>query len=134
MVLGRIVLTIVTAAILGSGASAQEARDVQLYIGGDTNRDACPSTGDVVGLDPHGDGFLSVRSGPGGRPFREIDRIHNGQHVLICAQRGAWMGIVYDKGAGGTRCNVLTPHRRRPYAGPCRAGWVHQRFIRKLAG
>jgi hypothetical protein len=43
--------------------------DVPILIGGNDKLDACGSTGEVVGLDPKGDGFLSVQSGPGGRPL-----------------------------------------------------------------
>jgi hypothetical protein len=70
---------------MAGGAQAQLATrspiDVPIYAGGKPDADACQSTGDIIGLSPRGDGFLSVRSGPGDRSFREIDRLRNGQHV-----------------------------------------------------
>jgi hypothetical protein len=38
---------------------------VPVIVGGIENADACPGTGIVEGLDPHGDGFLAVKAGPG---------------------------------------------------------------------
>jgi hypothetical protein len=58
--------------------------DVPIYVGGEVDFDACGSSGTVEGLNPRGDGFLSVRSGPGGH-FREL---YNGQPVWICEERG----------------------------------------------
>jgi hypothetical protein len=45
MPFGRIALTIVVA-VLGPDASAQVRLDVPIYVGGDADLDACPSTGD----------------------------------------------------------------------------------------
>ena len=119
---------------LGIAASAATRRiDVPVMAGG-TKIDACYSEGQVVGLDPNGDGFLSVQSGPGGRPFREIDRLHNGQMVSICTENGRWYGVVYSKGQA-TDCNVSSSWPiRQPYTGPCDYGWVHQRYVRITAG
>jgi len=98
-------------------AHAQSSRriDVPIAIGGDKESKACWRTGQVVGLDPNQDGFLSVRSGPG-RSYREMDRLYNGRQVYICDQRGRWLGIVY--GWGGN-CGVSIPWPiRQPYTGP----------------
>jgi hypothetical protein len=72
----------VPTAIVAGSVSAESARiDAAIMIGGEEDLDACSSTGEVTGLDPSGDGFLSVRSGPGGRPYREIDRLFNGNRA-----------------------------------------------------
>jgi hypothetical protein len=73
-------------------AHAQSSRriDVPITIGGDKELKACGRTGQVVGLDPNQDGFLSVRSGPG-RSYREMDRLYNGRQVYICDERGRWL-------------------------------------------
>ena len=94
--------------------------------------DACSSNGIVHGLDPAGDGFLSVRTSPGaGR--QELDRLYNGEEVFICASDGNWLGIVYTK--QGQECNVNSPWRRsQPYTGPCRSGWVHRNWVLVTAG
>ncbi len=92
--------------------------------------DACGSGGDVVGLDPHGDGFLSVRSGPGGKQFREIDRVYNGMHLKICDERGPWLGVVYTPDGNSQTCGVERSWPTRlPYTGPCRYGWVFSRYV-----
>ncbi|WP_192360223.1 SH3 domain-containing protein [Mesorhizobium mediterraneum] len=82
--------------------------------------------GVVTGLKPGGDGFLAVRAGPGTN-HRMLDRLHSGNDVRICDRRGDWLGIVYGKGY----CNDVdrASERARSYAGPCRSGWVHGRWI-----
>jgi uncharacterized protein YraI len=46
--------------------------------------------GVVSGLDPNGDGFLSLRSKPKGR---ELGRLHNGDKLTILNQRGKWYKV-----------------------------------------
>lgn len=107
--------------------------DVPIVIGGSEKFDACTGSGHVVGLDPQGDGFLSVRSGPGGKPYSELDRLYNGSPVAICDEKGPWMGVVY--GPRSMDCNTGTPWpTRMPYTGPCKAGWIHSRYVKVTAG
>ena len=109
--------------------------DVPVLAGGNPDFQACPTVGEIVGLDPNGDGFLSVRSGPGGRPFQEIDRVYNGMRVKICDQHGPWYGVVYDADNRTDRCNVDASRSiRGPYTGPCRYGWIHSRYVGDIAG
>ncbi len=61
--------------------------------------DACNRFGKVRGLDPNGDNFLSVRTGPG-TGYEEIDRIFNGNGVSICSQQGKWLKVKYGGGRG----------------------------------
>jgi hypothetical protein len=68
--------------------------------------DACKGFGRVTGLDPNGDNFLSVRTGPA-PSFTEIDRIYTGNGVKICSSQGRWLKITYSGGKG----------------------WVHGRYI-----
>ena len=119
-----------------SEAPAQPAArlDVPVMAGGEEELDACGSAGRIVGLNPRGDGFLSVRSGPGGKPYREIDRLHNGNAVIVCDEQGPWLAVVYGRFAEDD-CGVGTPWPvRKPYAGPCRFGWVHSRYVKIVAG
>lgn len=95
------------------------------------------------GLDPCGlgmvkalkagrDGFLSVRARPaaGGR---ELDRLRNGEQVYMCADKGEWIGIVYSRPRRD--CGVTSPvPRKMAYAGKCRSGWVHRRWVELIAG
>jgi hypothetical protein len=117
------------------GASAQEPGrrpQVPIVIEADPNFDACGANGVVEGLDPSGDGFLAVRSGPGSK-YREIDRLYNGAQVYLCNTRGKWLGVVYSK--RGQDCNVMSPWvSTQPYTGPCKSGWAHENWIRLWAG
>ena len=107
-----------------------DVADVPIVIGGAVSAAACPGGGDVVGLDPQGDNFLSVRSGPGGREYRELDKIHSGQHVKLCDMDGPWFGIVYDPEWFSGFCDVDRAWTvRQTYSGPCRQGWVYSRYV-----
>ncbi|MET0373850.1 MAG: hypothetical protein ABW128_06285 [Rhizorhabdus sp.] len=130
-----ILSTVGIMALCGSAhGQAQQVRDVPVIVGGDATMDACATQGKVVGLDPKGDNFLSVRGGPGGKPFREVARLHSGQVIAICQEKGVWLSIVYAKRAS-QQCGVATAiARARPYRGPCPSGWVHKRYIDIIAG
>lgn len=103
-------------------------------IGGEAELDACASTGQVAGLNPDGDNFLSVRAGPSTKD-REIDRLYPGKLVYMCetSRDGQWIGIVYE--LRGEPCGVSSAiAKRRPYRGRCRSGWVARRYIELVAG
>jgi NAD(P)-dependent dehydrogenase (short-subunit alcohol dehydrogenase family) len=61
--------------------------------------DGCSRTGRVRGLDPNGDNFLAVRTGPG-TGFQETDRIFTGDKVSICSRQGKWYRVKYGGGSG----------------------------------
>ena len=110
-----------------------EARQVPVRVGGEADLDACGGLGEVSGLDPAGDAFLSVRAGPG-RRYAERDRLGEGRRIWLCDERGPWIGVVYGP-SDATDCQVSSPvPDQRAYGGPCRSGWVHQRFVALLAG
>lgn len=75
----------------------------------------------VVGLDPNGDGFLAVRSGPGAN-YRKLDQIYNGDNVRIFAEQWPWVGIVYGSipNWGSGQCG-FPPGTSR--------GWVHTNWL-----
>jgi len=54
--------------------------------------------GTVHGLDPNGNGFLSVRSKPKGK---KIGELYNGDKVAILGQRGAWYKVRTASGLVG---------------------------------
>lgn len=60
-----------------------------------------------MGLHPNGDGFLSVRTGPGTN-YRKIDELQNGDRVTIINGKGGSLGV--ECGAG-------------------RSGWAHGNWI-----
>ena len=134
----RLAIAVIGLLAGGTLAFAQSAKgkiDVPVMAGAEAEFDACPSTGTIVGLDPQGDGFLSVRSGPGGSKYREIDRVYNGMQVFICEYKGPWLGVVYSSSGETDSCNVSTNwSRRMPYTGPCEYGWIHSRYVGDIAG
>jgi hypothetical protein len=100
---------------------------------GDTDHDACSAFGVVDGLNPNGDNFLSVRSGPATR-YAELDRLGPNQGVYICEWRGKWLGVVYDK-SGEKDCGVTRHIREKKiYTGPCERGWVFGKYVRQVSG
>ena len=130
---------LVLAAALGLSIAAAHApttsRDLPVQAGADgPELDACSRLAAVTGLDRKGDDFLAVRSGPGDRPYREIDRIHTGQRLSVRETRGPRFGVVYADRDGRDR-GVATPWpHRTAYAGPCRSGWVPRRDVADRAG
>jgi hypothetical protein len=99
-------------------------------VGGISDHDACAQLGEVTGLNPNGDNYLSVRDGAG-TSFAEIDRLSAGQEVHICQYKDDFYGVVY----GDHACGVGTPIPvAQPYKGPCKSGWVSVRFIEITAG
>ena len=70
---------------------------------------ACYPTSRVTGLDPNGDGFLAVRSGPGSG-HQMIGKLVNGDVVTVITVRGKWYGIELRDGSfGWSHSNWLTP-------------------------
>jgi hypothetical protein len=128
---GPNILLAVVIAAMPTIALAQAKIDVPIMLGGDDSYDACPSAGVISGLNPRGDGFLSVRSGPGSN-YAEMDRVYNGNAVHICDSRGGWMAVVYGD---GRNCGVGSPWPKRlAYTGPCKYGWVSSRYVTVTAG
>ena len=61
----------------------------------------------------------------------ELDRLGPNTNVFMCDQRGRWIGIVY----GGNSCGVGSPIAdRQAYRGPCKSGWVFDKYIELFAG
>ena len=126
--------TAVLLALAAPAAHAWERPVMPIVVGLDgPDYDACASSGTVERLDPRGDGFLAVRSGPSSS-YATIDKLYNGQDVIICDSRGDWYGVVYST-RRSVECNVTGPwHRPMPYTGPCRSGWVYKKWLGNLAG
>jgi len=111
-------------------ASAAAARAVRIGIDGEHGMDACHTQGRISGQDS-----VSVREAPG-EAARELVRVEPGLVADLCESVPGWRGIVY-RGAGdperdcGTGENLPWP---RPYAGPCRSGWVAEDNFEITAG
>ncbi|WP_420138006.1 hypothetical protein [Sphingomonas sp.] len=110
--------------------TAPPTSSVPVHYGGFPEQDACSDFVVVSGLDPKGDNYLSVQSGPGGKPYRQLDRVHADQRLLVCEEKGMWLGVVYAKGNDGDGCGVSSPRAQRAvYRGPCRSGWVSKKYV-----
>ena len=118
--------------LVAMGAGLAVSLSVPVIVGKVPEYDACGSNGVVKGLDPHGDGFLAVRSGPGSQ-YQMLDKLLEGQAVFVCDDRGQWLGVVYTR--GNQDCGVDSAlDRPKPYSGPCFSGWVYRNWITITAG
>jgi uncharacterized protein YraI len=66
--------------------------------------------GYVTGLNPRGDNYLSLRTGPGGR-YQEIARMGPNTRLTILGRSGSWLNVSLTNG---------------------RSGWAHSRYIASL--
>ncbi|MEM7463504.1 MAG: SH3 domain-containing protein [Pseudomonadota bacterium] len=107
---------------------AQQLQKPVLEIADGQDWDTC-SFGEVANLNPAGDNFLAVRSGPGTN-YEMIDKIRTGEHVWIFNNEGSWMGVVY----GDKNIDCPPVKRTREYQGPGKKGWVFEKYIRQIAG
>src|SRR5262249_38615547 len=131
----KLIAMLMLATVASPALAGGNRPTVPVFVGdAGPDYDACAGGGTVERLDPHGDGFLAVRSGPSSG-YGTIDKLYNGKNVIICDQKGDWYGVVYSPGRDIDICNVTTPWPRpMPYTGPCRSGWVHKKWIGNLAG
>ena len=113
--------------LIATTAMAQTLQ-VPIYEYGGDDLPTCASS-IVSGLNPNGDGFLAVRSGPGSE-FDKLDEIHNGDKVLTFDQSGPWYGVLY--GDVEFQCSSEVEKRLLPYDG--KKGWVHGKWLKPLAG
>ncbi len=93
--------------------------DVAIRIPPDDGQAAACASSRVEGLDPNGDGFLAVRTGPG-TGYVRIGELREGDVVYVCDARDPWMGVLFEY----PRAGLPMP------AG----GWVHERWLKALAG
>jgi len=106
--------------------------EVPVMIAREDGLDPC-AVGIIRGLDPNGDGFLSVRSGPDVN-YTEIDRLYNGDQVRLCdGDGGNWSGIVYVP-RGAQNCSTTDFDFTYPYQGTCSSGWIFNRYVSAIAG
>ena len=125
-------LSAIALAISVSAFAQAVTLDVPVMMGGNPEIDACQGYGEIADLMPPDD-FLSVRSGPASR-YREIDRLKNGVKVFVCDDKTPWVGIVYPA-TENRNCKVgAALAKRRAYAGPCKRGWIHRKYLKMLAG
>ncbi|WP_456431021.1 hypothetical protein [Nitratifractor sp.] len=73
----------------------------------------------VRGLNPFGDNYLAVRSGPGSGYYMK-EALHNGDRVFVCGYNGRWKSIVYGRGC---TLSYGSP------SGYCRSGWAYGKYL-----
>lgn len=73
----------------------------------------CNVIGRVVGLDPQGDNFLSVRRRPAGPAgsASEVDQLFTNNRVCIVGASGRWLNVRYERN------------------GRMFSGWVYDRYL-----
>lgn len=114
----------------------ESVASVSVRVGQDgPDLDACAGYGVIKGLNPQGDNFLSVRSAPDGSA-RELDRLSQGAGVAMCDFKEGWVGVVYAPSQNADAdCGTGSPvAKEQDYEGPCRSGWVSERFVELMAG
>lgn len=125
-------LGVMLALALPAQAQAQSTASVQMAMNTSPKAVVCPDRGKVQGLDPRGDGFLAVRTGPS-TEHEQIDELHNGDVIMLCDYQNGWHGVIYP--APGQRESDCVRSASRmggaaEYRGPCKAGWVHGNWVR----
>ena len=113
-------------------AHAQNTDRVNVSYVAQPSLDACPDRGEIEGLDPQGDGFLAVRTGPNAE-YEQIDELHNGDVVMLCDYRNGWHRVAYaGESQAAAECSTSSEQMAdsKPYAGQCKSGWVHGNWVR----
>ncbi len=113
---------------------AQDTERVAVSLASQPSMDPCPDRGEVQGLDPQGDGFLAVRTGPS-TEREQVDELHNGDVVMLCDYQNGWHRVVYPgEGQEAAACLRSSDQMPEPgsVTGPCRSGWVHGNWVRWL--
>lgn len=126
----KVATTIAASSALFMTSAFAASLDVTIYErGGDGQAAECYSSV-VSGLSSKGDGFLAVRSGPGPN-YGMIDKLYNGDVVVIYDKKGPWLGVMFGSRTGN--CGFLGNGKRPlPYKG--NKGWIHGKWTRDLAG
>ncbi|AUH33223.1 SH3 domain-containing protein [Paracoccus tegillarcae] len=112
---------------IACGAASAQQLDVPIFEHESDGQAANCSAGTVMGLKADGDGFLSIRSGPGGN-YRKLGELHNGDRITIFNGSGEWLGIAIPGGQidQGNACQRVGPRRQLTGSG---LGWVHSNWV-----
>ncbi len=116
-----------------AAAGGAQRPKVPVLIGGEESSEGCAGTA-VVAVRP--DSWLNLRSGPG-RANPVIARLQPDQTVSVCQRRGnGWVGVVvHPADRRPADCGLSDAgSQAKAYRGPCRSGWVSERYLRIQAG
>jgi uncharacterized protein YraI len=94
----------------GASQSLFAATRLNAEPGGSQDTGQQSPQGYVTGLNPRGDNYLSLRTGPGGR-YQEIARMGPNTRLTILGRSGSWLNVALTSG---------------------RSGWAHSRYIASL--
>lgn len=98
---------------------------VSIILHPDTDHGTCS-----IGLRVNAGG-AELRSGPG-VGFPVIATLKAGHVVSGCNEQNGWDGIIDGK---SETCSVgIMVNTERPYTGPCKSGWIDQRFLTSIYG
>ncbi len=115
--------------LIGSmNISRAQTLDIEVMERADDGLDTC-AYGQVSGLKHDGDGFLSVRRGPG-TIYKAFDQLKNHDKVWLFEEKDGWYGVVY--GVDDQNCSPI--EKDRPVDTQGKKGWVHGKWIELLAG
>ena len=122
--------TMLVSSLLISSFNVLQAQvlDVEVMERADDGLDTC-AYGQVAGLKSDGDGFLSVRTGPGTK-YESFDELKNNDKVWLFEERNGWYGIVY----GLDELNCSPVENDRPVETDGKKGWVFGKWVEVLAG
>jgi uncharacterized protein YgiM (DUF1202 family) len=124
---------VTAAAVCLCSISATQRASQPVVVGGEESSEGCAGTATVAVREGSS---LNLRAGPA-TTYPVVTRLSAGQHVSICQSlRNGWVGVVvHERGPGPKDCRLSdTGPRARPYAGPCKSGWVKDEFLRLFAG
>ncbi|MFK4004356.1 hypothetical protein [Qipengyuania sp. NPDC077563] len=123
-----------------SAAPAETAYDgpipMPIRIGGDgPDFDACGTYAEVAEYDAAGEDKPYVHDAPSAST-KVRHTLSPAQGVQICASENGWSGIVYPgEGQTAADCGTGRPvASEENYTGPCRQGWVEERYLEMIAG
>jgi hypothetical protein len=68
------------------------------------------------------DGYLSIRSGPGGK-YKLLKKVVNGSRVKGCGVKGNWVKIIYDCVESGGEDDTLKK---------CKNGWAYKKYLSEI--
>ncbi|MEO9457421.1 MAG: SH3 domain-containing protein [Lentilitoribacter sp.] len=121
--------SLLSALLIGSfAASHAQPLDVDVMERADDGLDTC-AYGQIVGLKSDGDGFLSVRTGPGIK-YESFDELKNNDKVWLFEEKDGWYGIVYDL----DELNCSPVENDRPVETDGKKGWVFGKWVEVFAG
>ncbi|QFT61128.1 Bacterial SH3 domain protein (plasmid) [Sulfitobacter sp. THAF37] len=80
--------TLISLAVLGALASTASAQNI--VVPG--NRGPTDTGCLIKGLDPNGDGFLALRTGPGSK-YQQIGSLYNGDAAFVYGGQGNWLYV-----------------------------------------